>query len=301
MESKKKTIVQAVICMVLVCVIWGGYFIVKTYHADRILDVIEDDFSWVYQVDSIRTEAKEVVLQGFAFQLNKNAEAGAFEIVLEDIETGKRYFPEMQYTERTDVNDYFLCEYDYLQSGFGAIISEKKLNLDEQNYEILLRISGEKTTYRTGTYLIEGELDFVNPDEFIALDGMGGELETIVKEGVIRAYNLDAGVYIYQYEGELYWILTSEYNFDNGDSLIEYQLTTTQINKLPEERLNNEWYWDNRRFSFSGSEVSELSVNGYRVAKKELPKEYSIEKIWTGKQKVDWEWVQFFRPYYEFD
>lgn len=299
--EKKRTIWHFVICVGLVCLIWGGYFLAKHYGTDRILDVREDDFSWVYQVDSIETEGNEVVLRGFAFELDKDAEEGAFEIVLVDIETGKRYFPKMEYVGREDVNKYFLCEHEYVQSGFKATLKAKKLDLEEKHFEVLLRMAGEQRTYRTGTHISKGSLMYTNPKEYVPLDVAGTDLEEIVEEGILRVYRPDYGMYVYQYEGELYWIAEEDYGFVNGDTSVQYQLDTTQVNKLPQNRLENEWYWDNLGFGFAGRELNDIETGKYRVAKKYLPVEYSIEKIWTGYYDDKWIWKQDFRPYYFFD
>ena len=135
----KSKAVQLVICIGLLCVIWGGYFYFKEYKIERIIEVRDDDFSWVFQVDSATREGGDIVFKGFAFKLNKDSKAGAYEIILEDIDSGKRYFPKMEYSERKEVNDYFLCEYDYGNSGFEARIRARKLHFEEKNYEVLAR------------------------------------------------------------------------------------------------------------------------------------------------------------------
>lgn len=301
----KKTIIQIVIqiliCISLLCVIWGGYHLIRVYYVDRILDVKADDYSWVYQVDSAKVEEGDFVLQGFAFALDKDSEEESFEIVLQDIDTGKNYFPSMKYMEREDVNDYFLCEYDYLQSGFIAKIKARKLELEERNYEVLIRVKGERETYQTGIYLSKGELMYTDPTKYVALDVAGTDLERIVEQGVLRVYRPDYGMYVYQYAGELYWIAESGYGFLDGDSYVQYQLDTTQIEKLPQRRLENQLYNDNIGFRFTENELLEWKCGDFRVAKKALPKEYAIEKIWTGNYIEKWIWRQEFRPFYFFD
>lgn len=302
METKKRDILHVVICISLVCLIWGVYFLVKHFGTDRILDIREDDFSWVYQVDSVEVENGDFVLRGFAFELDKDATEGAFEIVLQDIESGKRYFPQMKYIERTDVNEYFLCEYEYIQTGFEAVIKAKKLDLDEKNYEVLLRRADERQTYQTGTYISKGRLMYAEPSEFESLDVEGTDLEMVVKDGILRVYRPDYGMYVYQYDGELYWIADREYEFDEDENTyVECQLDTTQKNKLPERRIENKVYWDNIGFMFYENELLGINCGKYRVAKKQIPTEYSIEKIWTGKYKESWVWREDFRPYYTFE
>lgn len=300
--EKKRKIIQAVVCAVLVCLIWGGYFVVKTYHVDRMLEVEVDDFSWVYQVDSVEAKDGEVLLTGFAFELDKDAVGDNYEIVLQELETGKNYFLKMEYSERKDVNNYFLCEYDYLQSGFEAKINEEKLDLQEKDYEVLLRLEDKKKAYQTGVFLVDGQLFYTNPREFAPLDVEGTDLEDIVERGVLRVYRPDYGMYVYQYEGGLYWIAEEDYAFVDGDVYVEYQLDTTQKDLLPEGRISNRWYWDNIGFMFKENELLGMNFGRYRVAKSLIPVEYSVEKIWTGRYSDDyWIWMQKFRPVYMFE
>lgn len=298
-ESKRK---QMVFCMGAMCLILSVYFLIKCYGIDRMLEIKEDDFSWVYQVDEVNVDGKYFVLQGFAFELEKNSKEGAFELVLQDIATGKLFFPKMEYMEREDVNAYFLCEYDYLQSGFKATINASKLDLYEKNYEVLLKKADNHETFRTGTYLSEGQLLCADPAEFEPLDLIGTDLEKIVENGVLRAFQSDFGIYVYQCGWDLYWIIASNYEFDStGNMYMDYQLDTTQIEKLPTYRLENHWYWSNLGFWFCSKELSKIDTGEYRVAKTEIPTEYSVVKIWTGEVH-DWEWIWKldFRPNYLF-
>lgn len=301
MEKKwTKTVIQVAVCVVLLCLIWGGYFVVIRNLNQRV-ELYEDDFSWVYQVDAVEQNGRNVELTGFAFKLDTNSKEGTFEIVLRDIDTEELYFPEMKYEKRTDVNEYFLCEYDYLNSGFIATIKAKKLGLEEKDYEVLLKMKGEKKTYQTGTYISKGELMYVNPKEYVPLEVAGTDLEPIVENGVLRVYRPDYGMYVYQYEGELYWIAESTYGFVEGDTFVQCNVDTTQISRLPERRLEKQLFWGNIGFWFCKRELFEENFEDYRVAKRALPIEYSVEKIWTGNYIDEWIWRQYFRPYYQFN
>lgn len=300
--EKKRTIGHIVVCVGLLVLIWGWYFLaahsIETKKHHQII-LYDDDFSWVYQVDAANTEGKSLVISGFAFKLDEDATEGAFEIVLEDIETGARVFPKMEYTKREDVNAYFLCEYDYAPSGFLATVREEKLALDEKNYEVLLRVAGEHTAYQTGIYLSKGELVYANPTEFVPLEVAGTALEEVVENGVLRVYRPDYGMYVYQYDGELYWIAEPGYGFVDEDTYVQYQLYTTQVANLPEIRLKNEWYWDNIGFQFTTNELKGQNFGIYRVTKKSLPEEYAITRICTGNYIDEWIWRKDFRPWYE--
>lgn len=301
--EKKRTIKQLVICASLLCLIWGIYFYVNSMIklADhRQISLREDNFSWVYQVDSLENKDKEVVLKGFAFKLKNDATAGAFEIVLHDSESGENYFPKMKYMDREDVNDYFLCEYEYLKSGFEATIKESVLKQDKC-YEVLLRPTEDSKAFQTGVYIYDGKIAYANPEDFEELDVQGTDLESVVDDGVLRAYKPEAGVYVYQYKNELYWITDSRYEFIDNDSSMEYSLYTTQIFNLPQKRLDKQYSWDNIGFHFSEQELTEDELGEYRVARKAIPVEYSITKIVIGSYVDEWLWKHSFRPYYVFD
>lgn len=76
----KKRIVQLTICIALLAVVWGGYAVLMRVINHQI-EPCEDDFSWVYQVDSVKTVDGEFVLSGSAFQLGKDAVGDEFDIV----------------------------------------------------------------------------------------------------------------------------------------------------------------------------------------------------------------------------
>lgn len=301
MNEWKRRLWQALICVGLVIAIWVFYlFAMSRIH--RQIELYTDDFSWVYQIESVETEGKKLLLRGFAFQLKQDAVGKNFEIILQDVSTGKNIFSKMKCGEREDVNRYFLCEYDYLQSGFEAAFKTGKLDLENRNYEVLLRPIGGKKAYQTGIYLAKGQLVYTNPTEFKKLDVAGTDLEEVVEQGVLRVYRPDYGMYVYQYEREFYWIAELGYGFnEKGDTYVQYQLDTTQIMKLPEERLSHQWYWDNIGFWFCSKELSEWNTGKYRVTKEKIPAEYSVTRIETGNYKDGWIWHQYFRPYYRFE
>ncbi len=296
-QSKWKQVLFFVMSMSILMVIYS--FLMK--QVEKRFEVINDNFSWVSQVDSIEEVDKTIVLSGFAFQLEQDAKEEMFELILCNVETGKGYYPKMEYNNREDVNEYFLCEYDYTKSGFTATIPSKKLDMENGVYEVLLRPMGDKKAYALGTYYANGKMYFTNPNEFEPLDVVGTDLETIVEDGVLRVYRPDFGMYVYQYEGELYWIAEEWYGFnENNDTYVQFQMNTTQIQNLPENRLVNNWFWSNIGFNFKSKELTDWNIGKYRVTRCALPTEYSLTKIWTGNYKDGWIWKNDFRPWYAF-
>ena len=107
--------------MGLLCLIWGGYFFaVRSIKTDKHqqITLCKDNFSRVYQVNSVKMESEGAILHGFAFELDSDAKEGNIEIVLHDIESGENHFSKMEYLVREDVNEFFLCEYECLIYGY---------------------------------------------------------------------------------------------------------------------------------------------------------------------------------------
>jgi hypothetical protein len=104
------------------------------------------------------------------------------------------------------------------------------------------------------------------------------------------------GMYVYQYDGKLYWIATKDYTFDeSGSTYIRYQLHTSQINKLPSESIQNKF--DNLDFYFEQQEYKEENTVPYRVVIHDIPDDYIITYINTGAYDTVndvWKWEKCF-------
>lgn len=301
MNNVKRILSQIGICIGLLIIIWGGYFIGAKKINQRIEDVLEDDFSWIVQVDEVRTEGNKFVLEGFAFKLNQDAENEAFDIVLHNLDTDKYLFPKMEYEERNDVNNYFLCEYDYTKSGFTARIKEKKLDLDGNDYEVLLKPRNDKNPYQFATYVGKGELMHANPKAYEPLGVAETDLEEVVNDGTLRVYRPDIGMYVYQFNDELYWIAEADYvSTEMKSKKMVLHWSTTQYEKLPKESI--QYRFRNEDYNFEREMTKEGESGEYCVVCKSIPKEYSITRINTGNYENGiYLWRQQFRPRYLFD
>lgn len=260
-----------------------------------------DDFTFVFQVDDVQLEENDFILNAWAFKLGEESTNGAMELLLYDLEEGTIVYPKKkEFRERLDVNKYFLCEFDYSNCGIVVSFNARKLALANKDYEILISDVKGKKIYQTGTYINNGELMYCLPEEYRPLDVAGTDLEKVVNDGILRAYRPDFGMYVYQYEGVLYWIAEPEYGFVDGNTYVQYQMNTTQPEKLPAESIINNWTWSNIGFYFKSNELTELNTGKYRVTRCALPLEYSITTVWTGNHIHEWIWKQSFRPWYEF-
>lgn len=284
-------------------VIIGIAVVVDRYVQDyvhRIARIVPDDYSCVFQIDSVQQEKNKFFLEGWVFKLKEDSIKNDFEIILYDYNGNKRYRTEVTDTLRTDVNEYFLCEFDYSNSGFTASIELEKLDLENVNYEVLIQSVGGNEVYKTGIYIHKGEVMYAKPEEYVTLEVEGTDIEAIVNEGILRVYRPDEGVYVYQRDENLYWIFDEKFKFESSNTYMELQLNTTQPGRLPEYRKVQNLESDNIRFCIESMKIEAENTGKYVVAVITIPKQYSIEKFWCGKYNKGWTWIEYFRPWYEF-
>ena len=129
----------------------------------------------------------------------------------------------------------------------------------------------------------------------------GADLDEIVENGVLRVSRPDCHCWVYQKGWSLYWIADKDFAFEeDGTTYIQYQLYTTQTERLPEKRLAKGHLWDNIGGYFEKYEL-EGDFGGYRVMKRDIPTAYSVTSIVTGYYKNgEWIWKNYFRPFYQF-
>lgn len=243
--------------------------------------------AYCFQVDYLSHVDNDLTIEGFCFRYEHPS--SDYTLILR-AENGTQIDLEKETVTRPDVNEYFACEYDYTASGFRATGL-----VEEGEYEVLIKWPWS-IALPTGVY-VGSSIHYVPEREFSSPPIE----EDFVKNGVLRIYRPDFHCWVYQYGGSLYWIVDQNFYFeDDGSTYIQYQLYTTQTDKLPQHRLDNNWLWDNIGGDFEKYEIVS-NFGDYRVMKRELPTRYSITSIQTGYHKDGkWIWQEFFRPYYEF-
>ena len=300
MSKVKRNIWHVLICVGLLCLIWGGYLFCIRREQRQISEIREDDFSWIAQIDSVEYDNEIVRVKGFAFELNKLAKERAFSIVLRNLDTEEMIFPKVRYFSREDVNGYFLCDYDYTNSGFEFSAKIDEFDLEKNNYEVLIKPYWEEYACHVGMYLSKGEVVSVNLNENSLLEENDTRITEIVNNGTLRAYQSEMGIYVYQCANTMYWIVKKDYPYfsSNGNMWMQFVLYTTQNDKLPMEQLEKKCMWNNCSFSFLEKEVFETDM--FRVVKCEIPQTHSITRIETGHLGDGRLWWMTFRPQYDF-
>ena len=241
------------------------------------------------QIDEAAFDGDQLTLRGFAFRCER-PEAGC-SLILRSTRTGESIkLTTVEKTARESVNNYFRCEYDYTNTGFTA---RGKADPDVE-YEVLIKWPW-MATLPTGIYIKGQDIHYAEEKDFAAPELS----EPFVTEGTLRLYRPDFHCWVYQYEGALYWIADRDFAFeDDGETYIQYQLWTTQIEKLPEKRLNNNHLWDNIGGNFEKYELAG-DYGPYRVMKRDIPTAYAVTSVVTGYYKNGaWIWKHYFRPIY---
>ena len=162
-------------------------------------------------------------------------------------------------------------------------ITETASPIDTDEEDIILGTTTEKN--------LAGTTRFEAPD--LTTD--------FVKNGTLLVCRPDMHIWIFQYNGSLYWVADEGFHFeDDGLTYIQYHLWTTQTEKLPPGRLARNYFWNNLSGYFEKYEISG-DFGKYRVMRCELPTEYSVISILTGYYKNEtWVWANSFRPVYVF-
>ena len=127
-------------------------------------------------------------------------------------------------------------------------------------------------------------INYLAPEPEVA----GTDLKKIVQNGSLKAYDADHDVYIYQFEGKLYWLIGSP--IDKRTEII-FHLHTNEPDKLPEHR--KKYKFDNRGFRAGGNNelTRQMRCGKYRAFVREIPAEYNITAVWVGFNtggKITW-------------
>ncbi len=317
-ENKNRLIVDSIIIVImLVCfLIFNG---IVRQSGKRRFYLMDDGTQYCYGINSFERKGDLLTLKGWFLELESvqkvprtisshDADLLIGLIPLSEAISGEKLenVPIMSiekcHDERPDVNRYFLCEFDYSRSGFVATLDCDDIDLSTTCYRIAIKLDDRisKKAILTNLYLTNKGLCYTDPSQSPELDTLGTDLDYIVNEGVRVVSRPDFGCYVYQLEDRLYWIADETYSFcEDGATYIQYQMETTQYDKLPADRLENNWFWSNIGDYFENHEITnQMNCGKYRVSVRDIPKEYSVTHIQTGYHNGDWVWCSEFKPVY---
>lgn len=279
--------------------------------------LLSDDGKYCYGIDYLNREEDSLILKGWFLEL-KSIQKVAQTVSREDAERLIALIPvekaivgtvvegavvmdvETTCEDRPDVNEYFSCEYDYSKCGFTATVNCDDIDLQSNSYRVAVKLDADisSAAVLTNIYINDNGISYTDPRQSPKLDTEGTDLDKIVKEGVRLVSRPDVGCYVYQFDDKLYWIADEGFEFcEDGLTYIQYQMDTTQIDKLPAERLENNWFWSNIGGYFEQYEITDqINCGKYRVLMRDIPRDYSVTSVTTGYHDgVDWIWQQLFR------
>lgn len=308
--KRTETIRKIMLLTLIICAFCLINLIINKKHRKE-LSVIPDSSKYVYNVEKLEELDGKVKLTGWFFKVKAlrnepiiDADESSYKILLADVsDLGKQQKilgieTDIEYVKRYDVNDYFHCEYDYSDCGFQALWDENKL---KQNvvYQVFFKIDKHKATaIASHVFIKNGELFYVNPNSLNDFSVEGTDLEDIVNSGTILVSNPEHGIYMIQNSDDLYWIADANASFMNNEkTYMQYQIETTQFEKLPLERLEGGWYWSNIGDIFENYEITHiLNCGKYRVMVRKIPREYSVTQITVGYYDDEWIWRDDIKP-----
>ena len=260
-----------------------------------------------FQVDKASMADDTLEITGVCFWHQRKTEN--YKIVLQSTRTGdKRFLSTVCGISRPEVDTCFARE--ELKAGFEAAAPKVK---EGEEYEILLDF-GFLRVIPTGVYLTVMECEDTQrryagkqvsihyaPDEvFQPPEAENTDLKKIVSDGVLRAYDRSNCVYVYWYEGRLYWIADDGFFFEeDGTTRIELKLWTAQTEKLSEKSRRTGKKYDLLGVCFEKAEL-DGDFGQYRVCAAELSADYAIISITTGQYSHGWIWKETFWPVYPF-
>lgn len=264
-----------------------------------------------FQVSNSKVTHNELKIDGFCFTygfdlMDKNARSlnaywddSDYKILLKSSKSGIVHAMKTSTNiESNAINNYFKSEYEYPKARFRARIDIDKLDLNEE-YEVMIR-SG-RLTLSGETFIKGGKIEKTPENENIKLSVFGTDLQKIVENGYLKTHNDDDSCVVYQYGKNLFWILDDNNLHDaNNKTTIEYQIWTTQREKLSSYNQDGDSYYYDEEFVFEDHEItSQMNSGKYRVAYMEIPTDFAIAFIRTGMYKDgSWEWNRYFRPRY---
>ena len=217
-----------------------------------------------FSVDEVVDKEDALIVSGTCYVYRR--ESLSYEIIFDD--------GEHTYTASTNVQG----------RNYVAVLDENP----KGSYEIKVRFQGYDPI-STQTYLNGGMIQYVNNPPHPDVDDT--DLEFIVNTGILKCYQEEYDVYIYQVGDMLYWIVGKPF-----DASIILHVYTDEIQKLPVNR--KKYGFDNLSFvcNSKNSISSEMECGRYAVFRKQLPKTYHISAIMVGmnmNSKIYWK--QYFR------
>jgi len=297
---ENNVLLQVVIFVVSMAVIVGGYvglsgYAKKVGYEKGIQDAnVTTDYDVLVSMEEVIEENGVMTLSGWVMRLdsvNKDVY-----LVLKEVDGTEQVVLETELLEREEIEEYFKTGWEFGEVGFETKVKEKEIKKDtcyeailylnyeteQENAEGKSVVVAEGKKIASGKYLYNGELYRYNPETFVEPQFEDAFMQEVVDNGEMYFYGVEEDMWIYEYQGSMYWIAGEKFGFDaDGSTYIPYHTYTWEREKLAEK--DQEYGYTNLDFRFEQEEfVLDGKDDFYRVAARELPVEYFVTMIRTG-------------------
>ena len=254
------------------------------------------DYELSYRIESMELIEDKLEFSGWAFDLSSTN--SNIQVALKDAENSEVILCKTKLVARDDIEQYYGSISSCGKVGFFSQIAQRKLH-EEKCYEVLLGLEYEDSTvqrFSTGSYLYNGELYKYNPLKFTAPVVENEEFIEAIRRGEVCAYDLEKKMWIYKYNGSLYYIIDYSLIGDvEQKPKFPVYLYTSQIGKLPENVRAEEM--GRADYVLKSHECMNENNNEFYLLTVPLNVEYPITCIRTGLyQGEEWDWMVTFRP-----
>lgn len=305
MEKTKRTVLQILTCVGLLCVIWGGYFVsvnmINRFREEakaRELGVVVD-YSILSEVEEVTKKDGKFLFSGWAMRLN--SENVEIQLVLQPTNGLDAEVLFAKSFERREKGSYFVPNWNFGLCGYSANIKEDELK-EDVCYEVFIVLTyiekdgtlrGEyKKKVTTNQFFYDGMLYQYNPQNFTMPEITDDELMTVIDKGSIRLYSEEQHLWVYQYDWKMYFILDSHFGSMRENNIgIPVMPFTSREELLPMGMSGN----DHLGFLFEDQIYQREGIGNYQIAVVELPKAYPITYISTGLfDATEKKWIENF-------
>ena len=293
--KSKKSVRQVTIFLVLEILILGIYLIgvrgAREVGREKAISKLEEStyYSVLCEVENVELKDDKVEFSGWAFY--PNARNKGIAVVLCETESGKEHVLLAELEEKEHIEDYFMLNGCSGDVGFRANVKKTEL-MQEKCYEILIALTYEsesdgKVSERERKIIInqfyyDGEIHSYNPKTFTKPEIQDEGLARVVEEGDVRGFDSESGVWIYQYEKKLYYIIDSSVNRVSKEAnvCIPVMPRTLRRDLLSDKR--RQYGYDHLGAFYADESYNVEGVSPYQVVVVELPLEYPITYVETG-------------------
>ena len=312
-ENKKESVfkkiennilLQVVFFVVSMAVIVGAYVVivghVNSLGNEKAIREAEEgqDYNVLANVEEVETDGERITISGWGFRLDSVNEE--VYLVLKELGTNEEIILKTTSFEKEEVEDFFNSEFDFETVGFATDVKKEKLNTGGC-YELLIGLCyederGEQACkISLGQYLYDGELYRYNPKGFKEPQISDKDMLRVIDGGTLLTFDMKNKLWIYEYAGNLYYILDADYGSLKEENIgIPVMPHTSKIGLLPENR--RQYGFDHIGTYYENVEYQKDGVLPYQVVKVNLPNEYPITYIDTGLyDNTRKEWICSYR------